>query len=321
MPEKKDFSEAGFAWQSGRFVKWEDAKIPPASHAFLYGTGVFEGIACYKTPKGPALFRLGDHIERLMRSAALMGMKTSYTKGQIEKACADVVRKSKLEECYLRVVLGYGYGKIGLAPLGMKPDLTIMAWQQGGYLGGNAKEKGIRLMTSSFRRVFAKPELAAAKITGNYYVSALAKMEALEAGFDEALLLDGKGFVSECSVENVFIVRGAKAGRPELITPPAESALPGITRASIIEIAQDEGIFVSEEKFRADDLCAADEVFVTGTSAEVTPVVQIDGKKIGNGSRGDATKRLQEIYFMAVHGRDRKYEKWLTFAGVGRDGY
>ncbi len=309
----KDFREAPFAWLNGRFVKWKDAGVHSASHSFLYGTGVFEGIACYLAPKGPALFRLGDHIDRLRESARVMKMKVPYTKAEVEKACIDVVRKNRLDECYLRVVLGYGYGKIGLAPTGLKTDLTIMVWRQGNYLGKMAQEKGIKVMTSGIRRVFGTEELAAAKITGSYYTSALAKMEALGKGFDEALMLDAKGFVAECAVENIFMVRGAKNGVPELITPLTASALPGITRASIMEIARNEGIEVWERLFRPEELCSAEEVFVTGTSAQVTPVVSIDGSTIGNGTPGIVTKRLQKTFFDTAHGKGKKYAKWLVY--------
>ncbi len=304
----QDFRKSEYCWQNGRFVAWDGAMLHPASHGAMYGTGVFEGISCYKTPNGPALFRLGEHIQRLLGSARIMRMKVRHTKRQIEKACAAVVGKNGFDECYIRPMVSYGYGKIGLAPIGLKTDFTIVAWQQHDYLGKKAQEKGIRVKASGIRRIFGRQDFAGAKITGNYFNSALAKMEAIEAGFDEALMLDSEGFVCECAVENIFMARGGG-----LITPTTSSALPGITRASIIEIARNEGIRVQEKFFGPEELCAADEVFITGTSAEVTPVVQVDTQKIGDGAPGTITKKLQKIYFDAVRGKEKKYEKWLTY--------
>lgn len=305
----KDFRAGGYAWLNGNFVKWKDAKIHAASHGFLYGTGVFEGINCYSTSKGPALFRLNDHVERLLNSARIMKMKVKWPQRQIEKACIDVVRKNKLRECYLRLILSYGYGKIGLSPLDLKTDCIIMAWQQKNYLGKRAMEEGIRLKTSSIKRVFGREDFSGAKITGNYYTSALAKAEAVEAGCDEALLLDQNGFVCECSVENIFMAKNHNL----LVTPPTEKALGGITRKSVIEIARDEEIEVQERGFTPEELYSAKEVFVTGTSAGVTPVLSIDGKKIGNGKPGPLTLKMQKTFFEAARAQIPKYEKWLSF--------
>ncbi len=303
--------KTGFIWMDGGFARWDDSKAHVLSHGLNYGTGVFEGIRCYRTPRGPAIFRLSEHMARLLESSRIMKFNAKFTQTSYEKACVQVVKKNNLDECYLRVVMFLGYGGLGLESTSIPLSTFIAAWPEHDYLGALAASNGIRVKTSAYRRVFASAGLAGAKITGNYFNSMLAKTEARQAGFDEALMLDAQGLVCECAVENIFMVRKGRNKGPKLITPPTISALPGITRASVMEIAEDEGIGVAEEKFTLEQLCACDEVFITGTSAEVTPVVQVDGKKIGNGCPGTVTKKLQGIYFDAVRGMEKKYKKWL----------
>ncbi|VVC00443.1 Amino-transferase class IV [uncultured archaeon] len=304
-----DFTKPGFIWLNGRFIRWANAKIHVLSHAFLYGSGVFEGIRCYLAPEGPALFRLQDHVERLLYSAEVMkmGKALKFTREEIEKACIETVARNGLEECYLRPVLFYGSGKIGLSSTGIPVEAMVAAWPQENYLGEGAAENGIRLTVSRIARNFQTKELANAKVTGHYVQSMLAKTEAVEKGFDEALLLDRNGNVCEGAVENIFIVRDGK-----LVTPPAQNALDGITRRSVIEIAMNEGIGTQEKFFGLEELLAADEAFMTGTSAEITPIASVDSGAIGQEKPGEITKMLQEKFFAACRGKDGRYKKWLT---------
>ena len=300
--------ETQFIWMNGRMVKWNDARIHVLTHTLHYGTGVFEGIRCYDTPKGPAIFRLKDHIKRLVDSAHIMQMKLPYSQADYENACRDSVKKNAVRECYIRPLVYYGYGKMGLATTGCVVDSIVAVWPWGSYLGDEGLKNGIRAKISSYSRPTVNSSMTKSKTTGSYANSTLVKMEALNAGYEEALVLDANGFVAEASGENIFIVRSG-----ELITPPATNALEGITRKSIMEVAADEGIMVLEQTFTRDQLYIADECFITGTAAELTPVREVDDRMIGEGKVGPATKKLQAKFFDIVHGKDSRYSKWLDF--------
>lgn len=295
-------------WMNGKMVKWEDAQIHVLTHTLHYGTGAFEGIRCYHTPKGPAIFRLRGHIKRLMDSAHILQIKPNFTKEQYERACREVVSKNKLKECYIRPIIYYGYGKMGIATNGCVVDSAVAAWAWGSYLGEEGMKNGIRAKISSYQRHHVNSVMTKSKTTGSYVNSTMAKMEAINSGFDEALMLDGQGFIAEATGENIFIVRDNV-----LITPPTTNALEGITRKSIIAMAHGMKIKVREETFTRDQLYTADECFLTGTAAELTPVREVDNRAIGIGKPGPITKKLQAKFFEVVHGKVRKYSKWLDY--------
>lgn len=288
-------------WLNGKLVDWKDAKIHVLSHALHYGSGVFEGIRVYKTDKGSAIFRLKEHVKRLFDSASVFGMKLNYSKEEIEEAIKETVRSNNLEEGYIRPIIFYGYGKMGLNPHGAEIDTAIAVWPWGAYIGESAK-----VMTSSFVRIHPNSLKADAKVTGHYVNSILASLEAKEKGFDEALLLDYEGRVAEGSGENIFLVKNKKIKTPAL----KSQILPGITRDSMIKIAKDFGYEVIEEDATLEELKEADELFFTGTAAEVTPIIQLDDKcfKIGK-----ITLKLREKYLDTVRGKDKKYENWLSY--------
>ncbi len=274
-----------------------------------YGTAVFEGIRCYETKAGPAVFRLQDHVKRLFSSASILGMKDlPFDEEQISDAIKQVVKKNGLSQCYLRPLFFYGYGKMGVDTVGSKVEAGIAAWPWGAYLGAEGVEKGVSARISSVRRVFSKAEFSHAKISGAYANSTFAKMEALNSGFEEAILLDVDGNVAECTGENIFIVKSQ-----ELLTPEKANILPGITRDSIISLAKDSGLSVSESKIGKEQLFSADECFITGTAAEITPIREIDKRQVGSGRPGPITKRLQKDYNHAVHGLLPKWKHWLEF--------
>ena len=298
-----------YIWMDGRFVRWRDAKVHVLTHTLHYGLGVFEGIRCYNTPDGPAVFRLRDHIKRLFRSAKLVGMKIPYSVEEICEAVRETVRRNGINECYIRPIAYYGYGVMGLNPTGSPVNVAIAVWPWGTYLGEEGLRKGVKVKISRWRRIHPSILPPQAKVVANYANSILAKLDALGAGCDEAILLNLDGYISEGPGENVFIVKEG-----ELFTPPLEAgALAGITRDSVMRIAKDGGIPVHERNIRPEDLYSADEAFFTGTAAEVTPIAEVDGRKIGSGSRGPITEKIQTIYFMAVRGRVRKYRRWLDF--------
>lgn len=300
--------EADFIWMNGKMVPWKDAKVHVLTHTLHYGTGVFEGIRCYNTSKGPSIFRLKDHCERLMESAKIMQMKTKYKQQDYEKAIIEIVKINKLKECYIRPLIYYGYGKMGVDVVNAKVDSSVAAFPFPSYLGKEGLEHGIRAKISSIRRHNINSVMTQAKTCGNYVNSTMAKMEALNAGYDEAILLDTEGYICECSAENIFMVRDG-----ELITPPLLNALDGITRKSIMEIAGNENIKVKEEFFSRDQLYTCDEAFMTGTAAEVTPIREVDHRVIGTGKPGLITKKLQKKFFEIVNGKAPKYNKWLDF--------
>jgi len=292
----------------GKLVPWDKANVHILTHTLHYGLGAFEGIRCYSTPKGPAIFRLDEHVTRLFQSAHIFQMEIPFSEADIRKAIIDTVRKNKLKECYIRPLVYIGYGAMGLYPKNNPIRVAIAAWPWGAYLGDEGLEKGIKIRTSSFIRNHVNSNMSRGKICGYYVNSQLSKKEAIASGCDEGILLDTEGYVSEGSGENIFIVRNGA-----LKTTPLTSILEGITRDSIITIAKNEGIDVKEERFTRDEIYISEEAFFTGTAAEVTPIRELDGRKIGKGSRGPITKQLQTIYFNAVKGKDKQYDSWLTY--------
>lgn len=298
----------GKIWFDGKFVPWRDAKIHVLTHSLHYGTGVFEGLRAYKTSRGPAIFRLQEHIGRLFRSAHIMRMQIAFDEKTLNQACIDVVRDNKLETAYIRPICYYGAEGMGLRADNLKTHVAIAAWQWGAYLGSDGMEKGIRIKTSSYTRHHVNISMCKAKVTGHYVNSTLALQEALACGYDEALLLDNEGYVMEGSGENIFIVRNGI-----LYTPDTTSALEGITRDTVIILAQELGLTVKEKRITRDEVYIADEVFFTGTAAEVTPVRELDGRMIGDGVRGPVTTQLQTHYFDLVHGRSTEHADWLAY--------
>jgi len=294
-------------WLDGVLVPYDEANVHILTHSLHYGLAVFEGMRCYKGANGrSAIFRGPEHIRRLFDSAHILEMKIPFSQEEILKSCADVVRVNRLAECYLRPIAFYGEGEMGLAARGNKVRVSIAAWPWGAYLGDDSLHKGVRLKTSSFTRFHHNSFMTYAKASGNYINSILAAYEARRNGYDEALLLDVNGFVAEGSGENVFIVRDGKVK-----TPPLTSILPGITRDAAIRMLADMGIPVAEEHFPRDAIYIADEMFMTGSAAEITPVRELDDRTIGGGSRGPITMRLQEAFSAAVSGRDTRYAEWL----------
>jgi len=299
-----------FIWMDGKLVPWDDANVHVLTHTLHYGLGVFEGIRCYKTAKGPAVFRLREHMERLVRSAGIFQMEVPFSVDELCDATINTINENKMEECYIRPLVYLGYGGMGLYPKDNPVKVSIAVWPWGAYLGEEGLEKGINVKTSSFVRAHVNSNMTMAKVCGYYVNSQLAKKEAIQCGYDEAMLLDTEGYVSEGSGENIFIVRGG-----QIKTTPLTSILEGITRDSMIKIAEDEGFKVKEERFTRDEVYIADEAFFSGTAAEITPIRALDNRTIGKGSRGPITEKLQTIYFDAVKGKSRKYESWLSYCG------
>lgn len=297
----------GFIWYNGKLVPWREAQVHVLTHSLHYGLAVFEGERAYKTDKGPAIFRLKEHTDRLFNSAHIYRMDIPYTREQVMDACCEVVRANNLDSCYLRPLAFYGSEKMGVSPKGAKTHVAIAAWPWGAYLGDEGLEKGIRVKTSSYTRHHVNVNMARAKFSGTYANSILANTEAVQDGYDEALLLDVDGFVAEGAGENLFIIKDGAIYEPEIA-----SALMGITRSTIIALAQDMGLEVKSKRLTRDDVYIADEAFFTGTAAEVTPIRELDNRTIGSGCRGPITAQLQQRYFDVVYGRNDKYEHWLT---------
>jgi branched-chain amino acid aminotransferase len=294
-------------WMDGSFVAWKDATVHVLTHSLHYGLAAFEGIRCYKGKDGSSIFRLPEHVERLFESAHIAMLDIPYDRKQITDAIIETVRVNRLEACYIRPLIYIGYGVMGLYP-GENPIRTsIAAWRWGTYLGEEALSKGIQAKISSFTRHHVNIAMTRAKISGQYVNSILAKCEVKAAGYDEAIMLDPDGYVAEGTGENVFVVR-----RGKLKTPPMASILEGITRDSILQLARERNIPVIEERLTRDDLYVAEEVFLTGTAAEVTPVREIDGRRIGAGVAGPVTTQLQQAFFSIVRGEDSAHAKWLT---------
>lgn len=296
-------------WMDGKFVPWNDAKVHVLTHTLHYGLGVFEGIRCYKTEKGPAVFRLQDHMRRLENSAKVVNMKLPYPVDELVEATKETIRANEIEECYIRPIAFYGYGVMGLNPGGSPVSVAIAVWPWGTYLGEEGLERGIRVKISPWVRIDPRILPPHAKLVANYSNSIFAKLDALNSGFDEAILLNTKGFVAEGPGENVFIVENGS-----LVTPPLSAhVLGGITRDSVIRIAHDKGIPCEERDVSKEQLLEADEAFFTGTAAEITPIREIDGKVIGTGKRGEITEEIQTTFFEVVRGKVPKYESWLDY--------
>ena len=296
-------------WLDGRMVPWDDARVHVLTHTLHYGLGVFEGIRCYRTDDGrSAVFRLPEHVRRLFESAHINLMSIPFSREVVTTAVLDSLRANGLGEGYIRPLAFIGDGVMGLNPADNPIRVAVIAWAWGKYLGEEGMERGICCRVSSFTRHHVNAKMQKGKTCGDYVNSILAKREALLDGYDEAILLDTTGLVAEASGENLFVVRDG-----EIKTPPLANVLEGITRASVIEIARDKGMSVSEAPVTRDELYVADEVFLTGTAAEVTPVREIDHRQVGAGRRGPVTKALQDAFFDAVAGRNPKYERWLSY--------
>jgi branched-chain amino acid aminotransferase len=297
----------GEIWMDGQFVDWRNANIHVLTHTLHYGMGVFEGVRCYETPSGSAIFRLKDHTQRLLNSAKIFQMKINFSLEELMHAQLETVRRNKLKSCYIRPIAWIGSERMGIATNDNKVHLAVAAWPWGAYLGEEGLAKGIRVKTSSFTRHHVNVSLVRAKASGYYINSILAHQEVCSMGYDEAMLLDTEGYVSEGAGENLFIV---KSGR--LFTPDLASCLDGITRQSVITIAKDFGLEVIEKRITRDEVYCADEAFFTGTAAEVTPIRELDDRTIGEGQRGPITEKIQTCFFDAVSGRAPKYQSWLA---------
>ena len=300
---------SGKIWFNGEMVDWEDATIHVLSHVVHYGSSVFEGIRCYRNRKGSAIFRLREHVRRLFDSAKIYRMEIPYTEEQICDAITETVRENGLDECYIRPVVYRGYGEMGVNPVNCPVEVAIAAWEWGAYLGAEALEVGVDVGVSTWRRMAPNTMPNLAKAGGNYLNSQLAKMEAVRHGYDEAIMLDYHGYVSEGSGENIFIVTDG-----ELQTPPVSSSLlKGITRDSVMKIARAEGVPVREEPITREMLYLADEIFFTVTAAEITPVRSVDGIEIGSGRRGPVTEMLQNEFFRIIRAESEDSFGWLTY--------
>ena len=303
----------GKIWMDGELVDWRDAKIHVLSHTLHYGCGAFEGVRAYKTADGStAIFRLAEHTERLFNSAKILRMKIPFTQEQLNEAQKQVVRENKLESCYLRPLIWIGSEKLGVSPKGNTIHLMVAAWSWGAYLGEEGLKRGIRVKTSSYTRHHVNITMTQAKAVSNYSNSILANMEALDDGYDEALLLDSAGFVSEGAGENIFVVKNGVIYTPDL----SAGALNGITRNTILHVCKDLGLELVQKRITRDEVYVADEAFFTGTAAEVTPIRELDRIEIGNrgdgGARGPITEKIQAAFFDIVNGKNPKYAHWLT---------
>jgi branched-chain amino acid aminotransferase len=296
-------------WLDGKLVPWEDAKVHVLAHALHYGTAYFEGIRCYALTDGrSAVFRLKEHMRRLADSGKILGFPLPYAEEILCEATFDLIRANQLKECYIRPLVFVGLGELGLYAPNNPINVCIAVWPWGAYLGDEGLKNGIRAKVSSYTRHHVNVMMTKSKASGNYINSVLAKHEVKKAGYDEAIMLDAEGYVSEASGENIFIVRDRK-----IKTTPLTSILPGITRDSIITVARDKGYELIEERFTRDELYTADEVFFTGTAAELTPVREVDDRQIGSGRRGPVTEDIQKTFFDIIRGKKSKYEKWLAY--------
>jgi len=298
----------GVIWMDGEMVPWRDATTHVLTHTLHYGMGVFEGVRAYKTEKGPAIFRLQEHTQRLFRSAHILGMKIPFTADRLMEAQLESVRQNNLESGYVRPMAFYGPEGMGIRADNLNVHVIVAAWEWGTYLGDESLKNGIRVRVSSYTRHHVNVSMCRAKANGHYINSMLALQEAIDTGYDEALLLDTSGFVMEGSGENLFIVRDGV-----VYTPDLTSALDGITRNTLIKIIHDEGLELVEKRITRDEIYICDEAFFTGTAAEVTPIRELDNRVIGSGKRGPVTEKVQARFFDAVHGRLPQYEGWLTY--------
>ena len=303
----------GFIWYDGKLVPWRSATTHVLTHSLHYGLAVFEGLRTYNTVNGPAIFRLEEHTERWFNSAKIYMMKMPYDAKTLMEAHKAVVRANKLTSCYLRPIAFYGSEKMGVSPKGATVHVAIAAWPWGAYLGEEALEKGIRVKTSSYSRHHVNVNMARAKFSGTYANSILANTEAIEHGYDEALLLDVDGFVAEGAGENLFIVKKGKIYEPEIA-----SALMGITRDSILTLARELGYTVASKRLTRDDIYIADEAFFSGTAAEITPIRELDGRVIGAGKRGPVTAKIQKLFFDVVNGKVARHRKWLSLVAAAK---
>ena len=294
-------------WMDGKFVPWNDAKVHVLAHTLHYGTGVFEGIRCYKTDSGSAVFRLKEHVDRLFGSMHILQMDCPFTREQVFDAILETIRVNKIDACYIRPLAFIGYGAMGVFPKENPVNVIIAVWPWGSYLGDEGMKNGIRVKISSFTRPHINATMVRAKAVANYANSLLAKREALKDGYDEAVLLDTDGYVAEGSGENIFMVRHGR-----LKTPPLTAILEGITRDTIMQLAEEHNIPLAEERFTRDELYIADEAFFSGTAAEITPIREVDNRRIGAGKPGPITQKIQAAFFDIVHGRDNKHNAWLA---------
>ena len=294
-------------WMDGKFVNWTEAHVHVLTHSLHYGLAAFEGIRCYKGKHGSSIFRLDEHVDRLFESAHIGMMAIPFDRKQIKEAIVETVRINRLEACYIRPLVYVGYGTMGIYPGDNPIRVAIAAWKWGTYLGEDALTKGIRAKVSSFTRHHVNVSMTRAKVSGYYVNSILAKCEVKQDGYDEAILLDPEGYVAEGTGENIFLVR-----RGQIKTTPLTSILEGITRNSVLELAREANLSAFEERFTRDALYVADEVFLTGTAAELAPVTEIDGRRIGAGAPGPITKTLQQRFFAIVRGEDPAHSSWLT---------
>ena len=301
--------EVGKIWMNGKLVSFKDAKVHVLTHALHYSTSIFEGIRCYDTPNGSAIFRLPEHVDRFFNSAKLYGMKVPYSKKQISNAIIKTVKASKLKQCYIRPLAYYGYGTMGLTPLKNKVDVSISCWEWKMGESKAGKFSGARCKISKWVRIDSRSQPMQAKSAANYSNAALARVEALKAGYDEAIMLNNKGYVAEGSAENIFVIKNGK-----ITTPPLSAdILNGITRNSAIQMIKASGKKINEKNITVKNLLAADEIFMTGTAAEVKSVTKVNQTKIGSGKIGPITKELQSSFMDAVMGKNKKFLSWLKF--------
>jgi branched-chain amino acid aminotransferase len=296
----------GWIWQNGELIPWRDATVHVLTHTLHYGVGCFEGVRAYNTPQGPCIFRLNEHTKRLFQSAHILGMKIPFTPAEVSEAQRAVFRENGLDEGYLRPMVYFGSEAMGLRATGLSTNLVIAAWPWPNYMDEDSREKGIKVRTSSFTRHHVNITMCKAKANGNYINSILALQEALECGADEALMLDNEGYVAEGSGENFFLVRDGKLHTPELT-----SCLDGITRNTIFYLAEEAGLQIVERRITRDEVYICDEAFFTGTAAEVLPIRELDGRRIGDGKRGPVTEQLQAVYFDQVRGQRAAFPEWL----------
>lgn len=294
-------------WLDGQFVPWEAATVHVLSHTLHYGLGAFEGVRCYEGATGSGIFRLREHTDRLFDSAHIVGMDIPFTREEINAACIETVRRNGLKSCYIRPLVFLGDGEMGLGALTNPVRVAVVVWPWGSYLGDEGVRHGIRVKTSSFQRFAVNALMTKAKVVGHYVNSILASREVRRSGYDEALMLDADGFVAECSGENIFIV---KNGRVK--TSPLTSVLPGITRDTVMTLLEDQGVAWREDRFTRDEVYIADEAFLTGTAAEITPIRELDDRRIGSGQPGPVTTALQAAYAAAVRGETPRYRSWFT---------
>jgi branched-chain amino acid aminotransferase len=305
--------QADLIWMNGELVAWEDATVHVLTHGLHYGTGVFEGIRCYETEIGPAVFRHAEHVERLFKSSALYYMPIPFSREQLRAATLELIARNGLRSCYVRPLVFRGYGQMGLYPLEAPVDVAIAAWEWGAYLGDEGKRDGIRAKVSSWRRISPDSLIPHAKASGQYLNSVLAKVESQKAGYEEAILLDDHGHVCEGSGENIFVV-----SEGTILTPPqTASILDGINRKTAIQLARDLGFEVVERDIARAELYLADEVYMTGTAAELVPVREVDDHAIGDGTPGEVTRAVQQAFEDALHGRTERYREWLDPVPVG----